>query len=485
MSIFKKQSAGEAPAQKKEALAPISAEAKKRNSRRGAFSAGMTVLAVVGVIVFNLLIAQLPDTATQFDMTNSKIYNITDTTVKYLADVNDDLVIHVLADKDSMDSRIVRFLSKYEDLSDHVSVEYTNPTVYPSVLTKYNCDTNTIVVTCDATGRQETISIDDIIGYDQMAYYYYNQYTETNFDAEGLLTSAIDSVLTNSSRKAYETTGHEETAMPISVTELMKKVHISDSSVNLLTDGGIPDDCDLLIFNDPTRDLADDELSMVLDFLSKGGQVVYNMAGQNLSLPNFEKLCATYGMTVADGMIADPQRSYQNNPYLIFPTVDNNVDAASGVFSDSTLLFYASRGMTVGTPARDSITVKPFLSTSESGIAVVDEANQATGTYALAAVATEAIDDSMTARLTVYGSDSLVNSNILQSFTNVSNTDLFMSSITCGFGDISSINIDPVSLSDPTNTITTGGIWAVLFIFVIPVAALVVGFVRWMRRRKL
>jgi len=456
-----------------------------RASHRGAFSAGLTALAVAAVIVFNLIIAQLPQTVTQFDMTNSKIYNITDTTIQYLDGVSDDIQIHVLADKKSMDSRIVRFLNKYASLSDHLSLEYVNPAVYPSVLTKYGCDTNTIVITCAATGRQETVSIDDIIGFDQMAYYYYNQYKETNFDAEGLMTSAIDSVLTNSSRKAYETTGHDETAVPVSVDGLMKKVHISDNSVNLLTDGGIPDDCDLLIINDPTRDLADDELKMIRDYLAKGGQVVYCMAGKDLSLPNFEKLCADYGMTVAAGMVADTQRYYQNNPYLFFPTVDNNVDAASGVFSDSTLLFYASRGITVGTPARDSITVKSFLNTSKQSYAVVDESNRVQGPYSVGAVATEQIDDNTTARFTVYGSDSLINSDILSSFSNVSNTDLFMSSITCGFSDISSISIEPVSLSDPTNTITTGGIWAVLFIFVIPVAVLVVGFVRWMRRRKL
>lgn len=486
MSEFQKKNPGDqGEAQKPNLKARVSASARNHTSRKGAFSAGLTALAVAAVLIFNLVIAQLPDTVTQFDMTDSKIYNITETTLNYLANVKDDVAIHVLADKSSMDSRIVRFLNKYKGLSDHLSLEYINPTVYPSVLTKYGCDANTIVVTCADTGRQDTVSIDDIIGYDQMAYYYSNQYKETSFDAEGLLTSAIDSVLTNSSRAVYETTGHGETAMPISIDQMFKKVHMSVNSVNLLTGGGIPDDCDLLVLNDPTKDLADDELDMILKFLSQGGQVIYCMAGQDLRLPNFEKLCATYGMKVADGLIADTQRYYQNNPYLFFPTVDNDVDAASGVFSDATLLFYSSRGMTLTDPARSAIQTKAFLSTSDGGYAVVDPDNKTQGTFAVGAVATEKIDDSTTARLTVYGSDSLINSDITNSFSNVSNNDLFMSSATCGFGDISSISIDPVSLQEPTNTITTGGIWAVLFIFVIPVAVMIIGFVRWMRRRRL
>ena len=34
----------------------------------------------------------------------------------------------------------------------------------------------------------------------------------------------------------------------------------------------------------------------------------------------------------------------------------------------------------------------------------------------------------------------------------------------CGFDDVSAISVEPVSLLTPTNTITTGGIWGLLFI---------------------
>ena len=43
------------------------------------------------------------------------------------------------------------------------------------------------MVTCEATGRQESFDISDIIGYDMMSYYYYGTYTETDFDGDSLL----------------------------------------------------------------------------------------------------------------------------------------------------------------------------------------------------------------------------------------------------------------------------------------------------------
>lgn len=482
MSLFeKKETAKEASPAGKGVKDLLS----RHSSRKGAYSAGVVALAVIAVLVFNLIVGQLPASKTQIDLTGSKIYNITQTSKDYLSKMDKDVQIHVLADKDSVDSRIVRFLDKYVSLSKHLTLDYINPTVYPSALTTYNADANTIVVACKDTGRQQTINISDIIGYDQMAYLTSQQYTETSFDAEGLLTSAIDGVLTQSTRKAYETTGHDESAMPTDVESRLNKVHMSVKTVNLLTDGGIPKDCDLLVINDPSKDLANDELSMIETYLAGGGQVIYCMASKNLSLPNFEKLCADYGLNVVSGMIGDTQRYYMNNASLFFPVVDNSVDAASSITSDATLLFYASRGMTVGTPVRSTITVSPFLSTSSGGVAMVDQDHQTQGTYVVGAVATEKIDDSTTARFTVYGADSLINSNITSSFTNVENTDLFVASATVGFKDISSISIAPVSLSEEYNTVTTGGLWGILFILVIPMGVLAAGFVRWVRRRKL
>lgn len=457
----------------------------RRASRRGAFSTGLIALAAAAVVVFNLIIAQLPQEYTQFDLTGSGIYNITETSQTYLAALEEDVEIHVLADKDAMDSRIVRFLSRYEDLSEHLTVEYVNPTVFPSALSQYGVDADTVVVTCAATGQQESFALSDVVGFDTMQYYYYNNYVETDFDAEGLLTSAVDGVLTDSAWTVYQTAGHQETALPDDVTARFDKLHMAVESLNLLTDGGIPDDCTLLIVNAPTRDLADDELDMLLTYLAQGGRVMYNMAGQLDALPNFETLLTTYGMTVADGLIADTSRYYQNNPYLFFPQIDNSVDAASGFSTDATLLFYGSRGFTLTNPARDTIAVSSFLTTSANGYSVVDEANKTQGTFAVGAVATEEIDDNITSRLTVFGADSLINAEITGSFGNLDNVGLFLSAATAGMDTLTNLDISPVSLATPSNTITTGGLWALLLIFVIPAALLIFGFVRWMRRRKL
>ena len=53
---------------------------KPAGKRHSAFSVGLIAIAVAVTVLFNLLAAQLPASIKQFDMTNSGIYNITDTT---------------------------------------------------------------------------------------------------------------------------------------------------------------------------------------------------------------------------------------------------------------------------------------------------------------------------------------------------------------------------------------------------------------------
>ncbi len=79
--------------------------------------------------------------------------------------------------------------------------------------------------------------------------------------------------------------------------------------------------------------------------------------------------------------------------------------------------------------------------------------DQTPGTYVVAATATEEIDDGITGRLTVFGSDSLINDTINSTFTNLDNLTLFTSRSHRDFDDISSLSIEPVSLETPTNTI--------------------------------
>ena len=457
---------------------------KPAAKRHGAFSVSVIAIAVVVTILVNLLAAQLPDSIKQFDMTNSGIYNISDTTLSITGDMTEDVYITVLADKLNVDTRISRFFEKYAGLSDHLILEYTDPVVFPSILNQYQAEAGDVVVHCEATDRQQIFKLEDVVGYDEMYYYYYGTMVETDFDAEGLLTTAVDGVLNTASHKIYTLHGHSEINMWETARELLEKSHIEVSNVNLLTDGEIPADCEMLVITAPIKDLADDELAQLREYLAAGGQILYFMDGSETSLPNFEALCAEYGMTVNPGYTLDSSSYYQNNPFLIFPKFTTGSAATGVIASDQLLMMYMSRGMTLADPARESITVKSFLDTSENGYLMVNNTPMNPGKYSVGAVATEQVGDK-TARLVVFGSHSPQDSEVNSAFGNLDNLDLFVASVTAGFDDVSSISIPAVSLSEPYNTVMGSGTLSLLIVAVLPAGVLLAGFIHWLRRRRL
>ena len=459
-----------------------------KNSRRGSYSIAVTAVVIGIVILFNLLVAQLPQKIRQIDISDTNIYEISSKSQKLLKSLKNDVNLYVIAEKGSTDDRIKTFITKYASLSGRLRVEWIDPVLHPSALTKYDTEKNSIVVSCKATDRQTSISFDDILVTESS--YYNTSSSATKFDGDGQLTSAVDYVTNTKEYKAYYTAGHGETALSSSVTGLMEKSRISVSELNLLTASSIPDDCDLLILNGPTSDLTKDEAKVLTAYLKKGGNVMSLLAYTNKSMTRLYGIFEDYGMKVANGYIADAERCYQGNYYYLIPNLSVSGDMASGISSNSVLVVN-SKGMTQTDPVRDTINVESFMTTSENGCAVTEK-KQTQGTYILGAAATESVTvkDSggkkkkKDSRLTVYGSNMLIDAQVTESFSTLENLTLFMNSVTANLDSADNISISPKSLQVTYNTIAHPGIFSILIIFVIPSVVIAGGFIIWFRRRR-
>ena len=452
-----------------------------KNSRRGSYSIAVTAVVIGIVILFNLLVAQLPQKIRQIDISDTNIYEISSTSQKLLKNLDKDVSLYVIAEKGNTDDRIRTFITKYASLSSRLRVEWIDPVLHPSALTKYDTEKNSIVVSCKATDRQTSISFDAY----RKGYRYAIQ-----FDGDGQLTSAVDYVTNTKEYKAYYTAGHGETALSSSVTDLMEKSRISVSELNLLTASSIPEDCDLLILNGPTSDLTKDEAKVLTTYLKKGGNVMSLLAYTDKSMTRLYGILENYGLKVANGYIADAERCYQGNYYYLIPNLSVSGDMASGISSNSVLMIN-SKGMTQTDPVRDTINVESFMATSENGCAVTEK-KQTQGTYILGAAATESVTvkDSggkkkkKDSRLTVYGSNMLIDAQVTESFSTLENLTLFMNSVTANLDSADNISVSPKSLQVTYNSIAHPGIFSILIIFVIPFMVIAGGFVVWFRRRR-
>ena len=152
--------------------------------KRGGYTAILALIAVAALILFNMIVGKLPENLTKIDLSNTKIYSIGETTKEVLDGLDKDVTIYVVADPDSVDTRITHFLEQYESASSHVKVETLDSILHPDQVQAMEAENNSLLISCEDTGRKETVTFDDII---QTTYTMYGYPQESAFDVDPLL----------------------------------------------------------------------------------------------------------------------------------------------------------------------------------------------------------------------------------------------------------------------------------------------------------
>lgn len=458
-----------------------------RSARKGGIAFAITAIVIAIIICLNMIIGQVPANYKEFDISDQRIYSVSETAKEYVSNLATDIEIVIIASEESLDPRVSKYIYNYGELSDYINVSEVDPVMYPSALENYNCAADTVVVYSPITGKMAQIPIygssGSIIVYEVDQYSY--SYVESRFDAEGLITSAIDYVTSNATNTVYALTGHGETPLSASASDKIAKANIVvNPELNLLVDGGIPANCNLLICNNPTADLAADELAMIKEYLANGGDMILLM--DYAILPNFNTLMGDYGLAVQPGFLGETELYYaqyaQQYGYFCMAPTFSGTGITEGINSNAMLIY--PRALLAVSPARNTITVDPFMATSANGIYFENtEAEGVLGEYLIGAVASEETKNG-TANFTVVSAVTLIDQGITDSYTSMSNLDIFLNMVTYGMENTSSISIPAKSLGITYNTFTNYGIWAIIFVFVLPITWLVCGLIIWIRRRK-
>ena len=180
------------------------------------------------------------------------------------------------------------------------------------------------------------------------------------------------------------------------------------------------------------------------------------------------------------------------------------------------LSFVNLNGSTRTLPSEDNTEVEAFLTTSQSAYAVTDKSEKS-GTYILGARVERSVNsaslkmdttttggDATTAgnattdsdadsaetienpiaQLTVLSSANFISDTIMNQFSNLANSTIFMNTVTANFEDVENISIPSKSLEIQMNTVATGGLFGIVFVAIIPLGMIICGFIVWRRRRK-
>lgn len=468
----------------------------KKHIKNGSYTMVMSVIFIAVVIVINMIVSTIPSKYSEIDISSQKLYSIGDETKEMLKDLEKDVTIYQIAQSGSEDENIANLLKKYEDESKHIKVEQKDPVVNPKFVSQYTSDdlsANSLIVVCGDRNK--------VIDYNNMYetsidYQTYSSQT-TGFDGEGQITSAIGYVTSENLPVLYTVEGHGEKDMDSSVKEDIEKANMDIKSLNLLTEGSVPDDADCLFIDSPSTDFSSDEKDAIIEYLENGGKAMIFSDYTTEDMPNFDAILENYGVQRVDGVVfeGDNQHYAMQMPYYLVPTI-NSTDASSETASAGyyVLVPYA-QGIKQLEDVRDTVKIESILTTSDQAYSKTDlnsntiekEDGDVEGPFDLGVSITESLDDDKETQIVYYSTSNLMDSQTNQMVSG-GNEKLIMESLKwmTDTEESASVSIPSKSLEVSYLTITDydAAFWKICTIALIPGIFLVIGFVVWIKRRK-
>lgn len=467
----------------------------KKHIKNGSYSMTMTVVFIAVVIVINMIVGELPSKYTEIDVSGQKLYSIGDETKELLSELEKDVTIYQIAQSGGEDEVITSLLKKYEDESEHIKVEQKDPVVNPKFASEYTTDNlsaNSLIVTCG--DRSKVIDYNNM--YESDIDYQTYSYQTTGFDGEGQITSAIGYVTSENLPILYTLTGHGETELGSTMKEGIEKANMEIKSLNLVSEGSVPEDADCLFIGSPSTDISSDEKDAILEYLENGGKAMIFSDYNENKMENFDEILANYGLERTEGIVfeGDSQHYAMQMPYYILPDV-GSAEAVSGLSSDGYMVLAPfAQGIVQADDVRSTVVVNSLLSTSDqaysksnlSSGSLEKEDGDTDGPFDVGVSVTENVDDEET-KLVYYSASSLLDSQVNQMVSG-GNEKLVMESLKWMVDTEETVTVSIPSKSLQVSSLMIPGydasFWKICVMGVIPGFFLVAGFVVWFKRRR-
>lgn len=461
----------------------------------GAYSVSGIVLAIVLTVAVNLGFNYVPEQYSSFDLTQNRLYALTQETKDFLADLSEDVTIYVLEEEgvqyDEMESRLVKTLELMQERSDHIQVTYVSPTKNPNFYQNYTQEplgSGSLIV--EGEKRNKVVDFEDIYTY-EMDYYTYS-YQTTGYDGEGQIVSAIAYVTTEDMPVFYAVGGHGELELEEKFVNAIEKENVSCEQLMLYSVDEIPEDAQGVILNAPTGDYSEDDAKKVIEYLKKGGNALIIPTMAEGEMTNFKTILDFYSISEVEGTIVEQDRNfYYQNPYYLFPKVEST--EVTEALTDSLIFAPFSMGLSYD-DLQEDVLYTPLLTTSGSAFSKTDltdtsdysrGTNDIDGPFVVSVEVEKSTEDGNISHAFVVGGESLF-TGLADDMAPGNNVKFFGSMISHMADHEISVTVPVKSLAMPNLTFKaqTANTAMILCVVVIPLAMLIAGLVIWLRRRR-
>ena len=370
-----------------------------RAFKNGAYASVLCAVMLALVVALNLFVGALPAKYLRYDMTENKLYSLSQETEDLCAALTQDVTFYYLGRTGQEDAAVTELLDKYKDASSHIQVVQKDPVLYPTFGAAYDAAdaaVGSIIAVCGE--RYRVVDAGDLYTYTPN----YQTYTyDTEFDGEGALTSALSYVASEEAPLLYTLSGHGEAGLSATLTDGAERQNMSFETLALLTADAVPEDAAAVVLNAPTKDISAEEAERLRTYLAGGGSLflVTNYGDYSTeAMPNLTALLAEYGMGARDGIVIenDQNRFLSGYPYYLLPNIKSHDVTQPLVDSGSYVLAPLAHAITVLDEMPENVSVDALLATSASAYSKTDAYNaesiaqadgDPTGTFNVAAAA--------------------------------------------------------------------------------------------------
>lgn len=460
----------------------------KRALHSGVYASVLAAVVLVVVILINLVIRALPTKCTEYDISTTSLFTLSETTENLLHELNADVTAYYLAESGQEDDNITRLLDRYAGESSHFTWQQRDPVLYPTFAQQYDgASTGSVVL---VSGDNNTVlSYNDMYEMDLESYYTTGT-ANYSFQAENAITSGIAKVTRTTAYQLYELTGHGETALTSDFTDTLNNAGVTVTQLNLTTNGSIPADVSTVLINAPGADLTDAETTILKDYVANGGKL-FVATDFTTATPNLDSVLADCGMSRQPGLLieTDTDRYPYGYPqtYLLPALVSNEITA--GVSQN--MMIYTPIAQGIVTAEDSAFSFTNLLTTGDTAYSMENYATAETAQKADTdpegsfPVAVAAEDSATGARVVWVNCPNMLLTNINQAVSG-GNAQFLGSVINWMNGEqttavINAKSMSAASLSVPTSAAIPLG---VVFTLVLPIVCLIAGAVICVVRRR-
>lgn len=257
------------------------------------------------------------------DLSQERLYTLTDESKEKVKNIDKDVNIYFIGSTD--DDTNLDLAKQYKKANEKIVAEAVDINNRPDLAKKYGIESGSTGIIVECGEKSKVLTSSDLVTYDTKTY-------ETISVAEQKLTSAILSVTSNKIPKVYFLEGYTDFSLDKNMNYL--KAYLQNEineidTLDILSVGKVPDDCDTLVITTPSKDFDDVATTAITDYINSGRNILWLNAAVTTeqNFENVNKILAMYGVNPFQvGIIRETDSSHMvtSSPDLIIPETESS-----------------------------------------------------------------------------------------------------------------------------------------------------------------